>query len=194
MLCFVILNNRSGSLTFSVFGSSKNWFNRRCQYSHCGHKENGISYCSAVNLWNNFQSTAGNVLVVKQSVVERKNTSLSKSYLRMYLWWSLWAATVGDPGICCVCVTPFAFEHWLTSLCVDSARALCVSFCFRFETNVMFMIFRLSRTDADQIHAQCCSVYVPGTHWHVPVRLHKSRTSDQILAWYSGCLGIVPWV
>ena len=40
--------------------------------------------------------------------------------------------TVGDSGLCycyCTCVT--YFEHQLTPLCVDSARALWASFCFR---------------------------------------------------------------
>ena len=66
----------------------------------------------------------------------------------MYLWWCLctlylhaWQMriTVGDSGLCCsTCVT--YFERWLTPLCVDSARALWGSFCFRFSANWQFFI------------------------------------------------------
>ena len=49
----------------------------------------------------------------------------------MYLLACQVRVTVGDSGLCyCTCVT--CFERSLTPLCVDSARALWVSFCFRF--------------------------------------------------------------
>ena len=37
--------------------------------------------------------------------------------------------TVGDSGLCCVCVMPF--QHYLTPLFIDSAQALWAFFCFR---------------------------------------------------------------
>ena len=51
----------------------------------------------------------------------------------MYLLACHVRVTVGDSGLCYyACVT--SFERLLTLLCVDSARALWVSFCFRFVT------------------------------------------------------------
>ena len=54
--------------------------------------------------------------------------------------------TVGDSGLCCCsCVT--CFERQLTPLCVDFARALWASFCFRFVTSdtIYFLSFFVSR-------------------------------------------------
>ena len=48
--------------------------------------------------------------------------------------------TVGDLGLCC-CTCIMYFERWLTPLCVDSARELWASFCFRF----FYCTFCLSR-------------------------------------------------
>ena len=42
--------------------------------------------------------------------------------------------TVGDSGLCC-CIGVTYFERQSTRLCVDCARALWDSFCFRFVTS-----------------------------------------------------------
>ena len=66
--------------------------------------------------------------------------------------------TVGNSGLCCcTCVT--YFERLLTPLCVDSARALWVSFCFRF---VSFLgIFPNSFVNYKYLFlGSLCNVYV----------------------------------
>ena len=50
---------------------------------------------------------------------------------RNSLWGCQVRVTVGDSGLCC-CVCLTSLKRWLTPLCVDSARALWASFCFRF--------------------------------------------------------------
>ena len=54
----------------------------------------------------------------------------SKLSLRpLYLHTCHVRVTVGDSGLCCVCVTPF--QCYLTPLFIDSAQALWALFCFR---------------------------------------------------------------
>ena len=51
--------------------------------------------------------------------------------------------TVGDSGLCCcTCVT--YLQPKLSPLCVDSARALWASFCFRFVVYELFVILPLT--------------------------------------------------
>ena len=62
----------------------------------------------------------------------------------MWLWWSLYTlyllicrvrVTIGNSGLCCVCVT--SFKCLLTPLCVDSATLLGVSMNNQFTTRKM---------------------------------------------------------
>ena len=102
--------------------------------------------------------------------------------------------TVGDSGLCCVCVA--SFDHLLTPLCADSAHALWASFCFRLFTwdSALESTFKSSIVRSNLYHLHSTSNILASTRsnilvppdltYSLPPDLPQERKHWSCFPWY----------